>query len=143
MLIDKEMFDAVETMLIRQGRIAAFEAENGKILGRMMITQADVPEDIDARFVDGKTPGAFEASFDFYDSTVGMALYTDTREAASGIWITPQKDGADPPAREWIEFFVEKLLESIEEDGSYGIPIYSFVNDTCDMTIVPMKPEIN
>lgn len=141
MLIDKEMFDVVETMLIQQGKIAAFEAENGKVLGRMMITRAAVPEGIEIRTASGKTPQAFEASFDFYDSTVGLALFTDTKEAASGIWVTPQKDGADPPANDWIEFFVEKLMESIEEDGSYGIPIYSFVNDTCDMTIIPTKPD--
>lgn len=55
--------------------------------------------------------------------------------------ITLQKDGADPPTREWIDFFVKKLLESIDEDGSYGVPIYLFVNDTRDMTIVPSKPE--
>lgn len=54
--------------------------------------------------------------------------------------ITLQKDGADPPTREWIDFFVKKLLESIDEDGSYGVPIYLFVNDTRDMTIVPSKP---
>lgn len=143
MLIDKEMFDVVESMLIKQGKIAAFEAENGKILGRMMITQADVPEGIDIRGDDGKAPQAFEASFDFYDSTVGLALFTDSKEAASGIWITPQKAGAEPPAQVWIEFFVEKLKESIEDDGSYGTPIYSFVNDACDMTIVPAKPETN
>lgn len=100
MLIDKEMFDVVEMMLIKQGKIAAFEAENGKILGRMMITQAVVPEGINVSFVNGKTPQAFEASFDFYDMVVGMALYTDTREAASGIWMVPQKNEADPPAKE-------------------------------------------
>jgi hypothetical protein len=68
-----------------------------------------------------------------------MAIYTDTKEAATGIWITPQIDGAEPPTQDWIEFFIEKLLDSIDEDGTYGVPIYSFVNDTCDMTIVPGK----
>ena len=139
MLIDQKMFESVENILIEQGKIAAFEAENGKILGRMMITKAEIPEGIDVKLVNGRRPQAFEASFDFYDSTVGLAIYTDAKEAASGIWITPQKAGADPPSNDWIEFFVEKLMECIEEDGSYGIPIYSFVNDTCDMTIVPVK----
>lgn len=141
MLIDKAAFDSLQAVLSQNGQLKKFEAEYGKIKGRMMITRTQVPDGIDVEIIPGKTPQAFEASFDFYDSTVGMAIYTDTKEAATGIWITPQADDAEPPAQDWINFFVEKLLEGIDEDGSYGIPIYSFINDTCDMTIVPEKPE--
>jgi hypothetical protein len=139
MLVDQEMFDSVQEFLSRNGKLEKFESEYGKIKGRMMITQAQVPEGIEVKIIPEKTPRAFEASFDFCDSTVGMAIYTDTKEAATGIWITPQIDGAEPPTQDWIEFFIEKLLDSIDEDGTYGVPIYSFVNDTCDMTIVPGK----
>jgi 5-methylcytosine-specific restriction enzyme subunit McrC len=31
--------------------------------------------------------------------------------------------------------------EHFGEDGSFGVPIYSFVNGTCDMTVVPDSPE--
>ncbi len=143
MLINKDMFDSIERFLIENGTMAKFEAENGEIKGRIMITQADIPNGIEVRSVDGKIPYTFEASFDFYDSTVGIAIYSDVKMAASGIWITPQKEGAEAPAQEWIEFFVEKLMKSIEDDGSFGVPIYSFVNDTCDMTIIPTKPDID
>lgn len=139
MLIDKEMFQTVENELINNGRMGEFESEYGEILGRIMITKTNIPDNIEVKEISNNKPQAFEASFDFYDSTVGLALYTDKKVPATGIWITPQKPDAEPPAQEWIEFFVKKLLESIEEDGSYGVPIYSFVNDTCDMTIVPIE----
>lgn len=142
MLKDKEMFAAVEKTLRQDGRLERFETKYGKVKGRMMITRTEIPEEVDVKYIPGKTPQAFEASFDFYDSTVGLALYTDLRKIATGIWITVQKEGADPPAQDWITFFVEKLIGSMNKDGSYGIPIYSFVNDTCDMTIIPTNPEM-
>ena len=139
MLIDKEMFDKVEEFLCKKGKTVKFESEYGEIKGRMMITKADIPDGIDVRLIPGKTPQAFEASFDFYDSIVGLAIYTDTKEVATEIWVIEQRDGATTPDYVWIEFFIEKLIESINEDGSYGVPVYSFVNDNCDMTIVPTK----
>ena len=139
MLADKEMFDSLEDYLIRSGKLGKFESENGKIKGRMMITLAEVPDGMDVKYVDGKTPLAFEASFDFYDVKLGIAMYPDTKQPATGIWIIPQKENAKQPSREWIEFFIEKLAESIEDDGSYGVPMYSFINDSCDMTVIPTK----
>lgn len=142
MLIDKELFDTVEEQLIQNGKLKDFESEYGKIKGRIMITRTSIPDGLNVKTIPNKTSQAFEASFDFYDSTIGLALYTDTKEAATEIWITPQTDNVDPPAQEWIGFFVQKLIESIDEDGSYGTPIYSFVNDTCDLTIVPTEAPI-
>lgn len=139
MLIDKELFETVEEQLIQNGKLKDFESEYGKVKGRMMITRTSIPDGVNIKIIPHKIPQAFEASFDFYDSTIGLALYTDIKEVATGLWVTPQTDNADPPAQEWIEFFVQKLIESIDDDGSYGTPIYSFVNDTCDMTIVPTK----
>lgn len=40
-----------------------------------------------------------------------------------------------------MEFFIKTLVTHIAEDGSFGVPIYSFVNDTCDMTVIPELPE--
>lgn len=137
MLINKEQFSIVEENLAKSGRLSEFESQSGAIKGRMMITRTTIPNGIDFKTIPGKKPQAFEASFDFYDAAVGVAIYTDTMEVATGIWITPQIKDAEPPAHEWIEFFIEKLLESINADGSYGVPIYSFVNDACDMTVIP------
>lgn len=141
MLVDQKMFDTVEAMLRENGSIERFENECGEIKGRMMITITDIPEGIDVEAHDGKIPVAFEASFDFYDSTVGLAIYTTDRKLATGLWVTPQKDGAEAPTEDWVEFFIKTLVTHIAEDGSFGVPIYSFVNDTCDMTVVPEPPE--
>ena len=136
MLTDKKKFDNVEQMLIEQGRIEAFEQENGAILGRMMITTDTMPEELaeEVEIKDDLT--VFTASFDFYDMTVSAAVYTQSKEVAK-MWLTPQADDAEQPAREWISFFIEKLFTGIDDEGGYGIPMYSFVTDTSDMTIVP------
>ena len=137
MLADEKLFAVVEDVLTKNGAIARFEAENGPIRGRMMIMRTVIPEGIEYKRIAGKMPTAFEASFDFYDAAVGLALDTVTMQAATGVWVTPQAEGAEAPAREWIDFFVEKLMGSFNSDGSYGTPVYSFVTDTCDMTVVP------
>ena len=136
MLTDKKKFDNVEQMLIKQGRIEAFEQENGAILGRMMITTDTMPEELaeEVEIKDDLT--VFTASFDFYDMTVSAAVYTQSKEVAK-MWLTPQADDAEQPAREWISFFIEKLFMGIDDEGGYGIPMCSFVTDTTDMTIVP------
>ena len=136
MLTDKKKFEIVEQMLIEQGRIEAFEQENGAILGRMMITTDTMPEELaeEVEIKDDLT--VFTASFDFYDMTVSAAVYTQSKEVAK-MWLTPQADDAEQPAREWISFFIEKLFIGIDDEGGYGIPMCSFVTDTSDMTIVP------
>ena len=136
MLIEKDKFEIVEQMLVEQGRIEAFEQENGAILGRMMITTDTMPEELaeEVEIKDDLT--VFTASFDFYDMTVSAAVYTQSKEVAK-MWLTPQADDAEQPAREWISFFIEKLFMGIDGEGGYGIPMCSFVTDTSDMTIVP------
>ena len=136
MLIDKAKFENVENMLAEQGKIEAFERENGAILGRMMITIDTMPEELaeEVEIKDDLT--VFTASFDFYNMTVSAAVYTQSKEVAK-MWLTPQADDAEQPAREWISFFIEKLFMGIDDEGGYGIPMCSFVTDTSDMTIVP------
>ena len=139
MLKDEKLMNRVEDLLRQKGYIDQFEKETGPIKGRMMITLTDIPEGIDINEHHEEPAAAFEGSFDFYDATVGIALYPRDRSAATGLWVTLQKDDAEPPADEWIQFFIKTLVSSIGEEGSYGIPIYSFVNDTADLTIVPDK----
>lgn len=74
MLADKKAFDRVEDALIDLGKIKAFEEENGKITGHMMILPVDIPEDIEVKQIPGKTPQGFEATFDFYDVAIGLAI---------------------------------------------------------------------
>ena len=143
MLIDEKLFKTVEEWLRKDGHIRRFEKEAGPIKGRMMITLTDIPEGIEINSHRGEIPVAFEGSFDFYDATVGIALSPKDKKAATCLWVTPQEDGAERPSEKWIEFFIKTLVSHIGEDGSYGIPIYSFVNDTADLTIVPSAPDID
>ena len=137
MLADKKKFELVEEALLRNGVIERFENQYGKIKGRMMISCVDIPEGIEVEEKGGETPVAFEASFDFFDAVVGFAIYTTEKKLATGMWISSQKEGADAPGEEWVEFFIKTLLSNIAEDGSFAYPIYSFVNDESDMTVVP------
>ena len=78
MLKAKRMFDIVEETLKNNGELSEFEKEYGKIKGRMMITIGEIPDELGVTIEGDKKPTAFEASFDFYDSIIGFALYTDT-----------------------------------------------------------------
>jgi hypothetical protein len=138
MLFDKELFDVVEESCIKNGVISDFEKTNGKIKGRMMITLIDIPEELGITIEDQENPPlAFGASFDFYDCSLGIALYPKTMKFVSGVWVTPQVEDAEPPAKEWIKFFIKTLAESIDEDGSFGYPMYTFISDTGDFTCIP------
>lgn len=139
MLKDPKIFSEVEQMDIVQERIKNFEKEEGPITGRMMITETAVPPELGLK-IDDSDVRAFEGTFDFYDMAIGIAVNTRTQQIASGLWMTPQADGAEEPSKDWIEFFLEKLMSAFDEDGGYGMPVYSFVTDESDMTIVPTKP---
>ena len=78
LLRDEKAFDIVEKTLIENGKMADFEKEYGKIKGRMMVTLVDIPENLEIQLTGDKLSYDFEASFDFYDDSVGFDLYTDT-----------------------------------------------------------------
>lgn len=140
MLADEKLFNVVEEWLRENGHIERFEKECGPIKGRIMITRTKIPEGIDVKDNPNESAVAFEASFDFYDTTPGIAVFLMSRKAASDVWVTAQVEGAESPSRDWVEFFIKTLFSNIGEDGSYGIPIYSLVNDTADLTVVPDDP---
>ena len=81
MLADSRMFERVESILQGNGSFQRFEDENGPIRGRMMITQTEIPKNVEVMARDGAAPIAFEASFDFYESTVGLALIGSLQQA--------------------------------------------------------------
>ena len=130
MLADKEMFLKVGNTLRERGILEKFEEENGEITGHMMITMTEIPPELGIDKVSDNMR-AFCASFDFYDMMIGIAFDLDTMELIPQMWFTPQTS-------EWIEFFVKTLCENISEEG-FGVPIYSFVNDHSELTIVPTK----
>ena len=141
MLIDSSSFKRLEESLIEQGKIEKFEKESGKILGRVMITIGNIPDDIkEDILIDNEEDDLiiFNCSFDFYKSILGIALYKKDLKLASRIWITEQEDGAEEPSQDWIEFFIRLLVENVvESNDGFGYPIYAFVNNDSEMVIVP------
>ena len=140
MLINVDMFKTVDSILTEQGIIEKFEQEHGKITGRMMITTGEIPKDLDIKIDMQNHPQVFDCSFDFCDTVISMALYTATKEVAAPLWITRQTEDAKEPEEEWIEFFIQILIENIKDDGSFGIPMYTFFNNTSNFTVVPELP---
>jgi hypothetical protein len=141
MLIDEVAFEKMTNILVEQGVIRDFERDSGKITGHMMITKGEIPEDLGITIDTSRNYFVFEGSFDFYSSTIGIALYMDTFEPIAGVWVTPQVDDAEPPAKDWIEFFVQTVVEQIQDEDGFGYPMYTYVNDTSDFTVVPTRPE--
>ncbi|WP_251178065.1 hypothetical protein [Adlercreutzia agrestimuris] len=139
MLKDCDAFSSIENTLREVGTLDAFEKENGVILGRAMIVEGEIPEGVVIKG-SGK-PQAFICTFDFFDCEMGIALDVVTKEPMSGIWITPQIEDAEPPTEEWVEFFIDKLMGSVSSKGSYGTPVYSFVNNETDLTVIPTESE--
>ena len=140
MLNDPKMFAEIERVLAENGTIAEFEQEAGPVWGRLMITQCDIPEELKSGIRPGGRVVGFEGSFDFYDVSVGIALDPASLRACSGLWFTSQAEDAEEPDKDWCEFFVRTLAENIGPDGSYGVPMYTFISDGASFTVVPSKP---
>lgn len=106
-----------------------------------MITIGSIPDDIKEDVLRDNEEDdliIFNCSFDFYNSTLGIALYKKDLKLASRIWITEQEEGAEKPSQDWIEFFIRLLVEYvIESNDGFGYPIYAFVNNDSEMVIVP------
>ncbi len=137
MLSDPEQFRKIEEGLAGMGIIESFEKENGPILGRAMITLTDIPASIPISRSDRENLTAFEVSFDFCNVALGVAVDTKKKTLESSVWGRYQVEGAEKPAQEWVKFFLQTLFEHIAPDGSFGVPMYSFVNNNSDFTVAP------
>lgn len=140
MLDNPEQFQKVEAGLASMGAIKGFEEANGPILGRVMITTREIPDGIKVKRTDREALTAFEASFDFCNVAIGVVVDTKKKTLESSVWGRYQVPGAMRPSEDWVKFFIRTLFEHINDDGSYGIPMYSFVNDSADFTAVPTAP---
>ena len=143
MLANPEAFRTVEEALKAMGVLEKFEKENGPVLGRAMITPTEIPESIPVQRKDRENLTAFEISFDFCNVALGIAVDVKKKTLETSVWGRSQTPGAERPAQEWVKFFLNTLFEHIGDDGSFGIPMYSFVNNTSDFTAVPtnLPPE--
>ena len=140
MLSNPELFKTVEDGLNAMGVIKSFEDEHGPVLGRVMITTTEIPQGVTVAREDRENLTAFEASFDFCNVTLGVVADTKKKTLESSVWGRYQVAGAAKPSEEWVKFFIQTLLEHIDDEGNYGVPMYSFVNDTSDFTAVPTMP---
>ena len=61
-------------------------------------------------------------------------------QVVSGIWFS-RCNVEDAPDNELVEFFVEKLVESITPDGTYGVPIYVFISEDASFSCIPTASE--
>ena len=95
-LENEALFDEVEAELKKHDSIQDFEEKYGKITGRMMITETEIPEELGIKINDTDVH-SFKATFDFYNTAIGLALNVKTREAATKFWLTPQDDRNDVP----------------------------------------------
>lgn len=117
--------------------IQDFEMNNGKITGHMMITEGKIPDELNLKLDNSRPYFIFEGSFDFYDSKISMGLYLDKFEPIGKLWQTPQNLNAKPIDKIWIEFFVQNILDNISDKGDFGIPMYFYMNDSSDFSVVP------
>ena len=137
MLSDPESFEKVEKELRAMGTIGSFEANNGPVLGRVMILTTEIPSSIPVKREDREGLVAFEASFDFCNVALGVVADPVRKTLESSVWGRYQTPGAERPSNDWVKFFITTLFEHIGPEGQFGVPMFSFVNDTSDLTVVP------
>lgn len=141
MLADKKSFDRVEEVLRNNGTIENFEKENGELRGRMMITLGELPENLKADLPLNKTDFVFIATFDFFDTAIGIAVDTVNRAPKGDAFYIKQTESAAEPPMEWVTYFINTLSEIIRPDGSFGVPILVFMSEESGFTVVPTPPE--
>ncbi|HFU4123149.1 TPA: hypothetical protein ACGO7R_001066 [Streptococcus suis] len=137
MLYQADLFHQVEQHLRLEGILQEFESKNGPIRGRMMIQEVAIPEELNFSFDPADQVKGYMASFDFYEMELGIAYSHTQKKPASGIWFRPQGEAAEEPSKEWIEFFINTLFENLTHETGIGMPMFSFVNDTSDFTLIP------
>lgn len=139
MLKDAETFARLESALFADGARETFEATHGPLTGRAMITLTDIPEEIQVTvgsMEDIPYLYAFEASFDFTDTTLGIAMCVNSSplKVASPLWHTP---AAEEAPDELTRFFLETLAANVPGDGTLSLPIFVFMGEKEDLTLVP------
>ena len=140
MLTDAKQFAEVEEMLRENGTIAAFEAEHGEITGRMFIDYGPVPSTLTDSVTIDENTAIFRGSFDFCNSTVGVAMDLATGKPKTDVWVEEQKLGAYRPNRHWVEYFLAVLADGYA-DGAFAVPVFAFVNDSAGFEIYPASAE--
>lgn len=139
MILDGELLKEVEAELENSGVLDDFEDEYGPIRGRMEITVGEFPEDVASEEQTGDVT-VFLASFDFYDSILGLGMQLSPVQVATRLWVTPQREGVEAPPDDLVELFVKTLAEHIDSNGGFSYPMFTFLSEEGEFTkVVPAK----
>ena len=131
-VLDKTLVIRVSEMLHSRfetdmviGTISAGEINNGKLMDRGVLVSALMFESADVKVY--RFPDATER-----EESIGnriCALADNTPECKALELMFPGTN-----------LHTRTLFENIRDDGSFGIPMYCFVNNTADFTVVPTAP---
>jgi len=139
MLADKDLFSHIEEELVKEGVINKFEKENGIIKGRMMITLGEVPKNLTDEIKRSDDDVAFIGTFDFCDSAVGILFDPKKMDFTSPLWVSLQTEYAMRPQEELCDFFVHTITKNVKGNGSFTVPIYTFISDNGSFTVAPQE----
>ena len=83
-----------------------------------------------------------EGSFDFSNYMIGMVVGLNPVRPISEGWLTPQLNHPGvKPTKNWQEFFMEKVMENIDDNGKIDLPLYSWISDKSDLTMTDKERE--
>lgn len=140
MLKDEKKFDEVGQKLFMKGVLQNFEQKHGAIKGRMMVTEGKIPPEMLMQLQPElmKNPKwiVVEGSFDFSNYMIGMVIGLNPIKPLANGWLIPQLNhSGEKPTQNWQEFFMEKVMEKIDDNGHIDLPIYSWISDKSDLTL--------
>lgn len=125
MLKDAELVKTLEEGMLANGVLDTFIAQNGPIYERLIVDVGNPPEKANIELSENEH--AFVGTFDSTDCEIGIVFNTETLSPASGVWVSRQKEDAQPPEDRHVELFAETLMASIGEDKKISMPFVTFV----------------
>jgi hypothetical protein len=139
MLTNDAKFNELGKKLFLDGTLQKFEQQHGPIKGRMMVTEGKIPPEmlvkLQPELVKHPQWKVVEASFDFSNYTIGMVIGLNPVQPLTEGWLIPQlRHPGLEPAKEWQEFFIEKVMSVIDKQGRLDLPMYVWISDQSDLT---------
>ena len=130
MLKDEKKFDELGQKLFMKGVLQNFEQKHGPIKGRMMVTEGKIPPEMLVKLQPElmKNPKWIVVE--------GMVVGLNPVRPISEGWLTPQLNHPGvKPTKNWQEFFMEKVMEKMDDNGKIDLPLYSWISDKSDLTL--------
>jgi hypothetical protein len=133
-LDDSKDFEKVEKQLIADGTIPSWVEKNGPIEGRMYVHTVVAPTNLSIKIDPDAGQFAFEGSFDFINTVVGIAIDFSQLPPVpiSQLW---SRNGEANDLL--VEMLVNTIMANVEPDGRFGNPMYMFFNQNASFTMHP------